>query len=106
MDLPDWMLKGLTCPKLETIGPRIKLRGHSPNSAVAMEDFQDVLEHSDPPGYVLSRASIESEHARGKRLCWEVVWLREEVAQRRYDEKQAKRMSRFAHEEEPSAHTG
>ena len=98
-DLPDWMLKDLTNPKLETVGPRIKLRGRAANSAVAMEDYLDVLEHSDPPGYTLSRASIEAEHSRGGRLCWEVVWLKAEVAERRYQEKQAARLSRFTREE-------
>ncbi len=92
MDLPDWLPGGLANPTLETIGPRIRLRGKEADPCVALDDFLEVVGGEDPPGYVLSRASIEAEHARGKRLCWEVVWLREEVAQRRYDEKQSKRM--------------
>jgi len=94
-DLPEWLQKGLTNPKCETIGPRIRLRGHSPNQAVSMEDFLDVLEGIDPPGYVLSKACIKAEHARGRRLCWEVVWLLETEANRRYQDKQAARMSRY-----------
>ena len=94
-DLPTWLQAGLTNPKVETIGPRIRLRGHSPYPNEALEDFYDVLACDGPPGFVLSRASIEAEHARGKRLNWEVVWLREEVAERRYEERQATRLSRF-----------
>ena len=102
MDLPDWLPFDLSNAKLETVGPRLKLRGHASDPDCALHDYRSVLMFGRPPGYVLSRASIEAEHARGKRLCWEVVWLREEVAERRYEEKQAKRMSRFIHEEEPS----
>lgn len=102
MDLPDWLPKDLSHAKLETLGPRLKLTGKHADPDMAVGDFSDVVMHFWPPGYVLSRASIEAEHARGKRLCWEVVWLREEVAQRRYDEKQSKRMSRYIHEEEPA----
>ena len=99
MALPDWLPKDLSHAKLETIGPRLKLRGAASNPDVALTDYQDVLELFNPPGFVLSRASIEAEHARGKRLCWEVVWLREEVAERRYQQSQEKLMSRFAHKE-------
>lgn len=95
MDLPDWLPSDLSNAKLETIGPRLKLTGHAAHPHIAVEDFQDVLERSYPPGYILSRASIEAEHSRGKRLRWEVVWLKEEVAARRYAEKQAIRMSRY-----------
>ena len=98
-DFPDWMLKDLTNPHIDTPGPRIRLRGQASNPTVALEDFRDVLEHSDPPGYVLSYANLEAEHSRGKRLTWQVVWLREEVAERRYQEKQAALMSRFTQEE-------
>ncbi len=101
MDLPDWVPQGLGGVKIETIGPRLKLTGRHSDPTKALLDFTWSAELI-PPGFVLSRASIEAEHARGKRLCWEVVWLREEVAQRRYDEKQAKRMSRYIHEEEPA----
>ena len=92
MDLPDWLPKNLLNAKLETVGPRIKLRGHASDPDIAVEEYREVLDCLDPPGYILSRASIDADHGRGKRLCWEVVWLREEVAERRY---QAKQLSRF-----------
>ena len=96
MALPDWVPFGMIKDvKLETIGPRLKLRGKHADEEVARHDFTYVIDHTTPPGYVLSRASIEAEHARGKRLCWEVVWLREEVAERRYQQSQEKLMSRF-----------
>lgn len=100
--LPSWLPSDLSNAKLETVGPRLKLTGHAASPSTSVEDYLDVIEHSDPPGYILSRASIEGEHARGKRLCWEVVWLKAEVAERRYQDKQAARMSRFTHNEEPS----
>lgn len=89
-DLPDWLLKGLSNPKLETVGPRLRLRGHDADPKVALGDLLQMA-RVVPPGYVLSRASIEAAHARGKRLFWEVVWLKEEVAERRYQERQAAR---------------
>ena len=94
-DLPGWLPLDLSNAKLETIGPRLRLRGHAADPGNALHDYRSVLLFADPPGYVLSRASVEAEHARGKRLSWEVVWLREEVATRRYEEKQAMRLSRF-----------
>ena len=97
--LPVWLPRDLSNPKFEVLGPRFRLKGHANHPDIAVEDFQDVLEHSDPPGYILSRANIEAEHSRGGRLCWEVVWLKAEVAERRYQEKQAARLSRFNQEE-------
>lgn len=94
-DLPDWLPKDLSHAKLETTGPRLRLRGRDADPVVALEDYLDVLEHAKPPGYVLSRAQIEAEHKRGKRLNWEIVWLREYVAERRYEEGQAELLSRF-----------
>lgn len=99
MALPDWLPHDLNNAKLETVGPRIKLRGHDAEPDRALHNYRSVLLFGRPPGYVLSRSSIEAEHGRGKRLCWEVVWLREEVAERRYKQSQEKLMSRFAHEE-------
>ena len=86
-DLPKWLPEGLDSAKLETIGPRLKLTGRDANPMSALEDFMVVVDFADPPGYILSRASIEAEHSRGGRLCWEVVWLKEEVAERRYQDK-------------------
>ena len=100
--LPEWLPRDLSNPKLETIGPRFRLRGSATDPNVAAGDFADVATMFCPPGYILSRAQIEAEHARGKRLCWEVVWLREEVAERRYQDKQAARLSRFNLEENQS----
>ena len=68
MDLPEWLPSDLSNAKLETVGPRLKLRGHAPHPLIALEDYIDVLEHVDPPGFILSRASIEAEHPRCKRL--------------------------------------
>lgn len=98
-DLPDWLPQDLINAKLDTIGPRLRLRGHAADPDNALHNYRSVLLFGCPPGYVLSRASIEAEHARGKRLCWEVVWLKEEVAERRYQERQNTRLSRFNHEE-------
>jgi len=93
--LPSWLPEDLSHAKLETIGPRLRLRGRDADPIVALQDYLDVLDHSQPEGYVLSRASIEAEHARGDRLQWEIVWLKQFVAQRRREEKQAARLSRF-----------
>lgn len=98
-DWPKWLPTDLSHPKLEYLGPRIKLTGKDADPDVALTDYLDVVDLSCPPGFVLSRASIEAEHARGKRLCWEVVWLKAEVAERRYEAKQATRMSRFINQE-------
>ena len=99
-DLPSWLPDYLSNPKLNTIGPRFKLRGSCADPMTARSDFTAVILFYWPPGYILSRASIEAEHSRGGRLCWEVVWLKEEVAERRYQDKQAARMSRFTHTNE------
>ena len=93
-DLPSWLPQDLSNAKLETIGPRLKLTGQNADPDVSLGEFLDVV-WILPPGYVLSRARIDAEHARGKRLTWEVVWLKAEVAERRYQEKQATRMSRY-----------
>lgn len=99
MTLPDWLPQDLSHAKFEIIGPRFKLTGSDNNPGIAIMDFTEVLDTNDPPGYILSRARIDAEHARGSRLTWEVVWLREVVAQRRYEERQATRMSRFNKED-------
>lgn len=94
-DLPEWLPADLSNPKLETIGPIHRLRGRDADPEVAMGDFLEVVDLANPPGYIFSRAFIKAQHARGRRLTWEVIWTKKEEADQRYQDKQAARMSRY-----------
>jgi hypothetical protein len=112
-ELPEWVkelgLKGriqydepldLSRPVATTL---IRLRGSHPHTATGACALADVLDLADdymPEGYRLSHVSGGVEHARGHRFTWLVTWIKNEVAERRYQDKQAARMSRFTHNEE------
>lgn len=48
-----------------------------------------------PPGYRLAKVNGTVEHKRGDRFTWQVLWVKEEVAERRYQDKQAALLSRY-----------
>ncbi len=92
MEVPDWLPQDLSNPKYDERGPRKRIRGSNKNGDIACEDFVDVLEVADPPGYLLNQAILSADHGRGKRLNWTVEWVSESYAERQFERKQ---LSRF-----------
>ena len=103
-DLPEWVKELGLGGKVQYDEPpdMIRLRGSHVDSMQGALQLAIVLEEGHyRGGYVLSRVRGGVEHSRGgNRFTWQVLWITEEEAARRYQEKQATRMSRYAQEEE------
>jgi len=99
-DLPSWVkelgLEGhIRCDEYEDL---IRLKGSHKDPDDGTGDLIQALRCPDPAGYRLSYVNAKVEHKRGRRFGWMVTWIKNEVAERRYQEKH--RMSRFTREEE------
>ena len=101
-DLPEWVKALNLKSKIKYDEPpgMVFLQGSSAGIAEGRLDLSSVLSEGWAPGYRLSRVSGGVEHSRGHRFTWRVTWITAEEAERRYQEKQAARMSRFANEGE------
>ncbi len=103
-DLPDWVQALELGGKVQYDEPpdTIRLRGSHVDDMQGALQLSIVLEEGYyQEGYIISRVRGGTEHSRGgHRFTWQVLWITEEVAERRYQEKQATRMSRYAQEEE------
>jgi len=100
-DLPEWVkalqLEGRV--RYDEFSSTIRLKGSNSFCHKGASDLATVLDQAAPPGYRISKVSGAVEHERGHRFTWTVIWLNAEEAERRYQDKQAARLSRFNHEE-------
>jgi hypothetical protein len=101
-DLPDWLPKGLSHAKYDEPGDRIRIRGSNFYPGLAQLDLLSVLQTPAPEGYQFSKCRADVEHKNSRRLSWSVTWIRTSVAEAHWHRKQATRMSRFIHHEEPA----
>jgi len=102
-DLPEWVkslqLEGKIQYKKRESGV-ICLKGSHPGVYEGRWDLTRVLQDGRPPGHSLAKVTGVVEHSRGHRFTWQVLWVTSVEAERRYQEKQAKRMSRFVNQRE------
>lgn len=102
-DLPEWVkalkLKSSIQYDVRESGV-ICLKGSHRMSSHGAWDLGFTLASPGPPGHCLANVKGAVEHKRGDRFTWQVLWIKNEVAERRYQDKQASRLSRFTHNEE------
>lgn len=94
-DLPSWLPKGLSHPKYDEPGDRLRIRGSDLYPDRALHDLCRVIQTPDPEGYQFSKSRAVVEHKNSRRLTWTVTWIRTSVAEAHWNRRKSERMSRF-----------
>lgn len=95
MELPDWLPKGLSNPKYDEPGDRLRIRGSNWYPDRALHDLLSVLQTPDPEGYQFSKSRAVVEHKNSRRLTWSVTWIRTSVAEAHWQRARSELLSRF-----------